>query len=786
MPSAMLSQFSDLAAGTDLGNEAPSIRSTCEEVIQRAHETLVAWQGAPENLERQQALIAAFRAAAGEMSKLPRSAAQSKITSAGGNLIRKSMAAQVHARLGAELVRDLEPSVATQKGWANVFARMLLVPAWKSPPAPALNEVPDWMWSDYASWLFHTPLWFAQQGESDAFAAHLEKRAEELSRWVERNPASNSVRAAWQAYRYQLRISVLKLGGSSLRKFAEAHARMLARMTMSGRAEPEVAAASRADRKLKVGVITVALDARMESLATLASFANLDPERFEVAVFLLSDEPSRERRFTEESGVTVSVLPSEMLQRIETLRGARLDCAIFGEALCGSFDELALLATRRVAPLQIATAAGNDVTSGFPQMDLFVTSADAAELADQFTERLALVPGPVRTFHGDFLPTESGIEPTRAGLGLPEDAVVFVTAAAFDTISAETRSLWARLVARTPNSYLLIQRLPGDRTDATGFAASFDAVWEAEALAPERLVIAAGDMATVADAGRVLRLGDVCLDTIPSGDDGAMLEALRAGRPVVTLGGATLRAQRGAALLRSLDLGELCATDANDYLARAERLAGDAEERANLQTKIEAVLGGLPRVLDSLAASDGLAAVLELAFDELVSIGAKEFRSSRTPIVVKDCSLADTLREGQDALEAGDLVTAEGQAARVLGAAPNDIAARLLMGRALLRQNKNSRAVDYLLAAVQSGGAELGTWFELAKALQANGQMQQALQALETGLRLDPANAEGWVMFVEAAERAGAIELGREALEQLKKCAPQHPLLEELELRLSL
>ena len=786
MPSAMLSQFSDLAAGTDLGNEAPSIRSTCEEVIQVANETLVAWQGAPENLERQQALIAAFRAAAGEMSKLPRSAAQSKITSAGANLIRKSMAAQVHARLGAELVRDLEPSVATQKGWANVFARMLLVPAWKSPPAPALNEVPDWMWSDYASWLFHTPLWFAQQGESDAFAAHLEKRAEELSRWVERNPASNSVRAAWQAYRYQLRISVLKLGGSSLRKFAEAHARMLARMTMSGRAEPEVAAASRADRKLKVGVITVALDARMESLATLASFANLDPERFEVAVFLLSDEPSRERRFTEESGVTVSVLPSEMLQRIETLRGARLDCAIFGEALCGSFDELALLATRRVAPLQIATAAGNDVTSGFPQMDLFVTSADAAELADQFTERLALVPGPVRTFHGDFLPSESGIEATRAALGLPEDAVVFVTGAAFDTISAETRSLWARLVARTPNSYLLIQRLPGDRTDATGFAASFDAVWEAEALAPERLVIAAGDMATVADAGRVLRLGDVCLDTIPSGDDGAMLEALRAGRPVVTLGGATLRAQRGAALLRSLDLGELCATDANDYLARAERLAGDAEERANLQTKIEAVLGGLPRVLDSLAASDGLAAVLELAFDELVSIGAKEFRSSRTPIVVKDCSLADTLREGQDALEAGDLVRAEGQAARVLGAAPNDIAARLLMGRALLRQNKNSRAVDYLLAAVQSGDAEAGTWFELAKALQANGQMQQALQALETGLRLDPANAEGWVMFVEAAERAGAIELGREALEQLKKCAPQHPLLEELELRLSL
>ncbi len=756
------------------------------EAAASAHQAIARWQAAPEDMAARGALVETLRRAAEEVSKLPRSAGRSEITAACADLIRTTLAAEVHSRLGAQLVRDQKVNVATQKGWPGLLARMLLVPAWKSPPAPKLEEVPDWLWGDYASWLFHTPAWFGNLGESDAFAAHFERRGEELARWVERNRASSSVRAAWEAYGANLRFSTLKLSGGSLRKVAEAHARAIARMASSGEADSEIVAVARDGRKLKIGVIASTLDDRMESLATLGWFANLDSGRFEVAVFLASDESSRQRKFAEDSGFAVSILPVEATQRIEVLRSARLDCAIFAGPLAGASDELAAMATRRVAPLQIATSAENDTTTGFPPIDLFVAPSDVAGWAEQFSERLALVPGPTRTFHGDFVPVESEIEPARASIGLPEDALVFVSAMAFDAISAETRSLWARLLARTPGSYLLIQRLPGDKADAVAFAASFDSVWEAEALAPERLVIAAGEMATIADVGRVLKLGDVYLDAIPSGDDSAMVEALRAGRPVVTLDGATLRARRGAALLRSLDLGELCAKDANDYLARAARLATEAEERASLQTKIEAAFGGLPRVVDSLAASDGLGAVLEVAFDELTSMGREKFRQKRTPIAAAECPVAEILREGREAFEVGELATAEKKATRVIGIAPNDIAARLLMGRALLGQSKNSRAVDYLLAAVQAGGADAGIWFDLAKALQAHGQMQPALQALETALRLDPANAEGWLMFVEAAERAGAIELGREALAELRKCSPQHPLIGELELRLSL
>src|SRR4051812_4860266 len=72
-----------------------------------------------------------------------------------------------------------------RQGWPGILAGMLFGPAWQSPNAPALDVAPDWLWGDYAEWLFTVPQRFTALGQTAAYAAYLIPRMENLLRWVE-------------------------------------------------------------------------------------------------------------------------------------------------------------------------------------------------------------------------------------------------------------------------------------------------------------------------------------------------------------------------------------------------------------------------------------------------------------------------------------------------------------------------------------------------------------------------------------------------------------------------
>ena len=120
------------------------------------------------------------------------------------------------------------------------------------------------------------------------------------------------------------------------------------------------------------------------------------------------------------------------------------------------------------------------------------------------------------------------------------------------------------------------------------------------------------------------------------------------------------------------------------------------------------------------------------------------------------------------------------EARSALRAEPASPSARALLGRALLGLDQPRRAVDYLLASVETGAADAACWFDLARALKLNQQPTQAVQAIEASLRLDPKFADGWLMLIELAEAAGATDLAREAVGTLGTLVPDHPRLEEL------
>ncbi|RXK53024.1 hypothetical protein ESB00_15030 [Oleiharenicola lentus] len=169
--------------------------------------------------------------------------------------------------------------------------------------------------------------------------------------------------------------------------------------------------------------------------------------------------------------------------------------------------------------------------------------------------------------------------------------MLFVSAANFYKITPEMLELWARLLAAVPGARLLLHPLNDNGSSPypiKRFCAEFDHVLEAHGVAPERLIVSSIRFPSCTDAGELLKLGDVYLDTHSFAGVHVAADALEHGLPVVTCEGGTFRSLTGAALLRSLGLDELIVSNDEAYLALCSELAYEPAYRAYFRSRITA------------------------------------------------------------------------------------------------------------------------------------------------------------------------------------------------------
>jgi len=677
-----------------------------------------------------------------------------------------------------------------QQGWPGLLAAMLLVPAWQWPGAPRFDEVPTWLWLDYALYVFASPQGFTACGQAETHAAHHLRRLEEVVRLLDANRGSAAVRALVTIYQRTSNCIPLYFSLSSLRRHYELRGHLLMSATGTGATTP-LAPLPRPGRRLRVGFINRHFGPQTETYTTLPTFEQLDPARFEVLLFAheAADTPLERHARTRTAGF--QVLPAALDDQVRVLREAALDVAVFGTNVTAVCHEVTLLACHRVAPLQVANNS-SCTTTGLPEIDLYVsgTLTEAPGAEQNFTERLGLLPGPAHAFDYEADRQEPAGTWTRAALGLPEDAVVFVSAANYFKIIPEMREAWARLLAAVPGSRLLLHPFNPNWSSSypvKRFCAEFDRVLEAHGVATDRLVVSSVRFPSRTDVKELIRTGDIYLDTFPFAGVNSLVDPLELGLPVVAWEGDTFRSRMGGALLRQLGLDELVATDETGYLALATRLATDADGRTALKARIVDAMESSPVFLDPLAASDAFGALLELAFDEQVAVGHAEFRRNRTPLrVPAPADAMERVSAGVTAFGADDTVTAADCAREVLGAAPTHTAARHLLGAVMLRNGNAARAVDYLLGAVQQGGNNAPVWHDLAVALAEAGRPAQALEAVRTSLHLDGQRLEGWQLLGELALKAGQSDLLAQALARIDAIAPDDPRAVELRQRAGL
>jgi predicted O-linked N-acetylglucosamine transferase (SPINDLY family) len=665
---------------------------------------------------------------------------------------------------------------ALSQGWPGLLAAMLLVPSWQLPNAPVLQSVPDWLWGDYSTWLFAMPQGFCALGQTETFAAHTLRCLRDLNTWVERNAGSGAVRAALNAYVNVSMAIPLYFAQDSLKEHAVLRGKLLARELNAHRDNYEPLVLPREGRRLKVGIINRHFSPQTETYTTLPTFEALDPERFEVVLFCCRLTDTALETYCREHAQELHVLPKDLPAQLETLRAANLDVAVFGTNVTANCNEITRLALHRVAPLQVVNNS-SCITSGLPHIDLYVSGSltETANAHEHFSERLGLLPGPAHAFNYRADCQEATTVWKRADVGIPEDAIVFVSAANYFKIIPEMQRAWAQILASVPNSFLLVHPFnpnwsptyPSDR-----FSVEMDRALTEAGVAKDRLLISTVKFPSRHDVKELLRLGDVYLDTYPFGGVNSLVDPLELNLPVVVWEGGTFRSRMGSALLRSMGLNEFVATSAESYLRIVTELSTNPDIRKQVGARIQDLMEREPIFLDKLAASEAFGELINLAFDELVAVGRDAFRAEKKPLQIEVSDPEALVSNAAYLFDIGMPDDAQRDLNRALGAAPQSVSARQLRAKIFNSRGQHVLATTYLLSAVRSGQAPASAWRDLAGSLRKVGRGADAISAIETALRIDQNDIESWFLLGEIAQECGHRQILSDVAGIVAKLAP--------------
>nr|WP_285895519.1 tetratricopeptide repeat protein [Epibacterium ulvae] len=170
-------------------------------------------------------------------------------------------------------------------------------------------------------------------------------------------------------------------------------------------------------------------------------------------------------------------------------------------------------------------------------------------------------------------------KPSRAELGLPEDALVLCSFNATHKITPDAFSIWMRVLKQVDNSVLWIYSKSGKIRENLRLAAAERGV------SPDRLIFAA----TVSQEQHLARIAqaDLFVDTFAYCAHTTASDAIWAGIPLVTMEGQQFSARVASSILQASELPELVTRSKDEYEALILELAQNPDKLAAVRAKVE-------------------------------------------------------------------------------------------------------------------------------------------------------------------------------------------------------
>ncbi len=336
---------------------------------------------------------------------------------------------------------------------------------------------------------------------------------------------------------------------------------------------------ARARKKLRIGY----LSADFHSHATVALMVEVlesrDRERFEVLLFShgrKDDSPMR-RRVEQACDRFIEVGELDLAGIARRVRAEEVDILV--DLKGHTADSRSAALAFRPAPVQVAWL-GFPGTCGADFIDYIIGDAIVTPLEDApyYTEHIAQMPA-------CYQPNDNSRErlapPSRAELGLPDDALVLLSANQVYKLSPALFDIWMEILRRVPQA-VLWQLTGGEQADARLREQA-----RLRGVDPARLIFA--PQCDMPAHWRRIAAADFALDTWPCDGHTTTSDCLSAGVPVVTLRDQGFASRVAASILATAGLAELVCESADQYVELACAMATDparlAALRAQLQTR---------------------------------------------------------------------------------------------------------------------------------------------------------------------------------------------------------
>jgi predicted O-linked N-acetylglucosamine transferase (SPINDLY family) len=503
----------------------------------------------------------------------------------------------------ADLKASLSLDDPRQAGAGKLLAAMLFLHPHELPHLFELTAVPAWLSDDYTFYMLASPMMFREIGEAAAYREFAARWTTYLRDMVAANIHTELGRNVGALFTKSAIFVPLYFNTANLRDIYRNRAAIM-ETTLSALNSPlDHVFGPRPDRpRLRLGILAAHFAPQTETYATLPVYRHLDRARFEVILFSLQQTNHPPERYCAQYADRFVVLPPQLGTQLQTIRAADLDLIFLGTNTTASGNDFTLLALYRLARVQVAGVC-SCTTTGMRNIDYYLSGrlSEPPDAQSHYTEKLLMVDGPAHCY--DFT-GEAPCAPTQAmtreGLGIPNDAVVFVSGANFFKILPELDETWMRVLSAVPRSRLVLYPFNLNWTGTypvDTFMERLSAAAARHDVDPHRLIVF-NPAPNKADILERVRLGDIYLDSFPFSGATSLLDPLAVGLPTVVKDGTSFRTLVAAALLRTMELDELIARDSDTYVALAVKLAGDAGLRNSLRARIRAKMDNVPKFLD--------------------------------------------------------------------------------------------------------------------------------------------------------------------------------------------
>ena len=142
----------------------------------------------------------------------------------------------------------------------------------------------------------------------------------------------------------------------------------------------------------------------------------------------------------------------------------------------------------------------------------------------------------------------------------------------------------------------------------------------------------------------------------------------------------------------------------------------------------------------------------------------------------------DGLGFAQDALNHDDAAVASYEKAIAINASRQGtfVSSHVNLSAHYNRKGDSEKALEYARAALKLDPKSDGAWFQQAKALEAQGQLNDAVDSLNKAVAINPRSASYYYVLANICKRLGRTEERRQALESFQRLEKESNEMEEM------